>query len=164
MQENGSWSMGIFLCSEALYSGSAEPEQTPLSGSLDKLVVQEGLRSLCGRTREHNLTHESSKPTGFTMFSKGCAHWRGQSQQWQQQACTPLGGWFTARHTANAACVHCLPHDKPKDKGLTSGCLLIVLVTYSGFSLEAQGHGLFLSPSQKSNLLFKNLFRTHNYN
>lgn len=53
---------------------------------------------------------------------------------------------------------------QPKDKGLTSGCLHTCLVTYSGFSLEAQGHGLFLSPSQKSNLLFKNLFRTHNYN
>lgn len=53
---------------------------------------------------------------------------------------------------------------QPKDKGLTSGCLHTFLVTYSGFSLEAQGHGLFLSPSQKSNLLFKNLFRTHNYN
>lgn len=66
--------MRIFFYSEALYSGFAEPEQTPLSGSLDKLVVQEGLKSLCGRTRQRNLTHESSKPTGFTMFSKGCAH------------------------------------------------------------------------------------------
>lgn len=36
--------------------------------------VQEGLRSLCGRTWQRNLTHESSKPMGFTVFSKGCAH------------------------------------------------------------------------------------------
>lgn len=51
-----------------------------------------------------------------------------------------------------------------KIKASTSGGLFIFLVTYSGFSVEAQGHGLFLRPSQKSNLLLKNLFRTHNYN
>lgn len=136
--------------------------------------VQEGLRSLCGRTWRCNLTRQSSKPMGFTVFSKGCAHWRGPPCLLLSEAIMTTGPHphlGDLQHgTQRTLLVHTVCHMvnkvlwKPKDKGLTAGCLHIFLVTYSGFSLEAQGHGLFLSPSQKSNLLFKNLFRTHNYN
>lgn len=76
VQESGSWSMGVSSpsaqkhCVPVLQNRTA----TTLGQPGPDRSVQEGLRSLCGRTWQRNLTHESSKPMGFTVFSKGCAH------------------------------------------------------------------------------------------